>query len=107
MSEPRKIGRLDDFPIGEGVVVESDLTGVDSTIAVFRVDDAEIYAIDDTCTHEDASLAEGWVDDCEVECPLHSAAFCLKTGEALSLPATTAVRTYTVEIRGEDVWLIP
>jgi 3-phenylpropionate/trans-cinnamate dioxygenase ferredoxin subunit len=55
-------------------------------IAVFHTDDGEILAIDDTCTHQDASLADGWVEGCEVECPLHA-------------PAKLPVRTHRVVVR--------
>ena len=41
-------------------------------IAVFHTEEGELFAIDDTCTHQDASLADGWVEGCEVECPLHA-----------------------------------
>ena len=49
---------------------------------VFNIDDKEIalincegkfYAIDDLCSHSEASLSEGEVYDCKVECPLHGA----------------------------------
>ncbi|HEY8450237.1 MAG TPA: bifunctional 3-phenylpropionate/cinnamic acid dioxygenase ferredoxin subunit [Bacillota bacterium] len=66
-------------------------------IAVFRVED-EFYAIEDTCSHAEASLAEGEVSDCEVECPRHGARFDLRTGAALSLPAVRPVRTYPVRV---------
>jgi 3-phenylpropionate/trans-cinnamate dioxygenase ferredoxin subunit len=36
-------------------------------IAVFHTEDGELFALDDTCTHQDASLADGWVEGCEVE----------------------------------------
>jgi nitrite reductase/ring-hydroxylating ferredoxin subunit len=49
-------------------------------IAVFHTEDGELFAIDDTCTHQDASLTDGWVEDCEVECPLHASKFNLRTG---------------------------
>ncbi|BAS13866.1 3-phenylpropionate/cinnamic acid dioxygenase ferredoxin subunit [Arthrobacter sp. Hiyo8] len=38
-------------------------------IAVFHTEEGELFALDDTCTHQDASLADGWVEDCWVECP--------------------------------------
>ena len=49
-----------------------------------------IYALDDTCSHEDVSLSEGEVDidECALECWKHGSLFSLETGEALSLPAT-------------------
>ena len=68
----------------------------------------KIYALDDTCSHEDVSLSEGEVDidDCALECWKHGSLFSLKTGEALSLPATKSVKTYEVHIIDNDVVLV-
>ncbi|MCW2724770.1 MAG: 3-phenylpropionate dioxygenase [Frankiales bacterium] len=66
-------------------------------VAVFNVAGA-VYAIDDTCTHQDASLADGWVEDCHVECPLHASTFDLRTGECTGPPAKRPVRTHPVTI---------
>lgn len=68
-------------------------------IAVFHTDDGEILAIDDTCTHQDASLADGWVEGCEVECPLHASTFNLRTGAVDAPPAKLPVRTHRVVVR--------
>ncbi|GAB3623777.1 bifunctional 3-phenylpropionate/cinnamic acid dioxygenase ferredoxin subunit [Mariniluteicoccus endophyticus] len=81
------------------------MTGTEDDIALFRTEDDEWYALDDTCTHEEASLADGWIEGSEVECPLHSARFCLKTGAALCMPATVAAKTYRVEVRDDEVYL--
>ena len=81
---------LDDLPPGESVRIEADVP-----IAVFNVD-GEIFAIDDTCTHQDASLSDGWVEGCTVECPLHGSCFDLRTGVPSGLPAKVPVRTYRV-----------
>ena len=66
-------------------------------IAVFNAD-GDLYAIDDTCTHQDASLADGWLEGCEVECPLHAAIFDLRTGEPDGLLARRPVRTHAVHV---------
>ena len=66
-------------------------------IALFNCK-GQFYAIDDMCSHAEASLSEGEVYDCKVECPLHGAEFDLKTGEAVTLPATQSVNTYKTEI---------
>lgn len=95
-----------EVPDGGAVVVGRDVTGHDDDIAVFR-DGEQLHALDDTCTHALASLAEGWVEDGAVECPLHSAQFCLRTGAALSLPATRGTRTHRVEVSGGEVLLHP
>lgn len=75
-------------------------------IALFRVSDDEFYAINDRCSHGNASMSEGYLeDDATVECPLHAASFCLKTGKALCLPATDPVATYAVSLEGGDVYV--
>ncbi len=66
-------------------------------VAVFRVGE-EFFAIDDTCTHAQSSLSEGYIDDYIVECAFHGAKFCVRTGKVLSLPATQPVRTYPVKV---------
>src|SRR5260221_11716535 len=78
------VGHEDDVAPGGAlrVVVE------DTPIAIFNVD-GEYYAIGDTCTHEEFSLADGeLVDNFTVECALHGAQFDIRTGRALTLPAT-------------------
>ncbi len=75
-------------------------------IALFRVGD-EVFALSDTCSHAEASLSEGEVFDDAVECPLHGAAFDLRTGAALSLPATRPVSVYTVEVEDGEVYVLP
>jgi 3-phenylpropionate/trans-cinnamate dioxygenase ferredoxin subunit len=76
-------------------------------IAVFRTDDGDLYAIDDTCTHQDASLADGWLEGCEVECPLHSSRFDLRTGRVDQPPAKIAVRTHRVIVDDGTVFVEP
>ncbi len=94
------VGTLAELPTETGVRIDCDGTSV----AVFRVDDA-VYAVADTCSHAEASLAEGELFDGEVECPRHGAMFDVTTGEALSLPATKPVRTYRTEIRDGQVFV--
>jgi len=71
-------------------------------VALFRVDD-QFYATDDTCTHAEASLSDGYIDGDIVECPFHSARFCIRTGQALSLPASEPLKTYAVKVEHGSV----
>ena len=84
------------LPPGEALRVSADVTA-DVAIAVFNAD-GEFYAIDDTCTHQDASLADGWLEGCTVECPLHASCFDLRTGQPSGPPAKTPVRTHAVSV---------
>jgi 3-phenylpropionate/trans-cinnamate dioxygenase ferredoxin subunit len=83
---------------GKPVKVEKD----GKTICVARVGD-EVFAVDDTCSHSDASLAEGDVTDFKIECWLHGAEFDLRTGEALTPPAVAPLHTYGVHVDGDSV----
>lgn len=65
--------------------------------------DGELHAINDTCTHEDASLSDGTIDGDEIECPLHGGSFKIRTGEPTSFPVVVAIEKYTVRIVGDDV----
>ena len=85
---------------GDAVRVEADVP-----IAVFHTEDGEIFAIDDTCTHQDASLADGWMEGCEVECPLHASRFDLRTGRVDAPPAKKPVRTHEVHVEGDMVYV--
>lgn len=78
---------------GEAVRVDTD-----PPIAVFHTDDGELFAIDDTCTHQDASLADGWLEGDRVECPLHASTFDLRTGAVDAPPAKRGVRTHAVTV---------
>lgn len=84
---------LSALPRGEAHRVESD-----PPIAVFHTDDGEVFAIDDTCSHQDASLADGWLEGCEIECPLHASRFDLRTGAVDAPPAKRPVRTHAVVV---------
>ena len=75
-------------------------------VAVFNAD-GELFAIDDTCTHQDASLSEGWLEDCMIECPLHGSLFDVTTGEAVSLPATGNAGKYDLKVEDGTVYLNP
>lgn len=74
-------------------------------IAVFRTDDDEFFAVDDTCTHQDASLADGWLEGCQIECPLHASRFDLRTGAVDALPAKAPIRTHVVTVVGDEVFV--
>ena len=63
--------------------------------------DGGIRGVLDVCSHADVALSEGEVDDCSIECWLHGSRFDLRTGEALSLPATAPVPVFDVHVDGE------
>lgn len=89
---------FDSLVTGKPVAIEVD--GV--AVCLTRVGD-EVFAVEDTCTHSEASLSEGEVSGTKIECWLHGAEFDLRTGEALTPPATSALKTFKVEVSGNQV----
>lgn len=73
-------------------------------IAVFKVED-EFFATGASCTHDEFSLAEAYLDGDVVECPLHMAKFCLRTGKVLAPPAIVPLKTYPVRRDGDDLFV--
>ncbi|MDI3409490.1 bifunctional 3-phenylpropionate/cinnamic acid dioxygenase ferredoxin subunit [Streptomyces cavernicola] len=94
--------RIDDLPPGESIRVTE---GVPAPVAVFHTEDGEVYALDDTCSHQDASLSDGWMEGCFVECPLHAAFFDMRTGNPTCAPAKFPVRTHQVSVENGHVLL--
>ncbi len=74
-------------------------------IAVVNLGGGEFLAVDDICSHAEASLSEGEVDvDMEtIGCPRHGSTFDLRTGKARTLPATVPIATFPVKVEGDSV----
>jgi 3-phenylpropionate/trans-cinnamate dioxygenase ferredoxin component len=69
--------------------------------------DGQVYAIEDACNHAGASLAEGWLEDNCVVCPMHGYVFDLANGKLLRPRGLCGdQRTYRVSIEGEDVVIL-
>lgn len=92
--------RVDELADGQSLKVAGD-----AEIAVHRVD-GSFYATDDSCTHEQWSLGEdGDLEDHEIVCCLHLAAYDVRTGAATRFPAITPLRTYPVRVVDDEVWV--
>ena len=95
-----KVLNISDLGNNESKVVNVE----DKEIAVFNVE-GEFFAIDDRCSHSDESLSQGEVYDCKVECPAHGAEFDLKTGEALTPPASRGVACYKTTTDENSIYI--
>ena len=88
------IGTAADMKPGE--LAAFDVEGV--RVAVANAN-GRFFAIDDTCTHEQCSLAaEGTLDGTVVTCGCHGAQFDVTTGAVLAPPAPEPVKTYPLHV---------
>ncbi|NVI92574.1 non-heme iron oxygenase ferredoxin subunit [Actinomadura sp. BRA 177] len=95
-----KVCALEEIPADGALGVEVD----DTPIAVVR-SGADVYAVNDICSHAEVSLSEGEVYDGTIECWLHGSCFDLRSGKPTNPPATQPVATYKVKVEGGDVYL--
>lgn len=73
-------------------------------IAVYKVS-GQFYATDDTCTHGEASLADGFLDGNQIVCPFHAGSFDVKTGMPTSPPCSEPLAVHRVIIENDVVFV--
>ena len=101
MSEPYKpVASLSALKISKLLCVKA--SGLRIALAYV---DGKVFAVDDNCSHEDASLSKGSLHGECVKCPLHGSRFDLNTGEALDDPAEEPIHTYAVRIEGDEIFV--
>jgi 3-phenylpropionate/trans-cinnamate dioxygenase ferredoxin subunit len=69
----------------------------DIEVALFRVGN-EYFALDDLCSHAEASLSEGDQYGHIIECPRHGGRFDIRTGKAKHFPAFSPVSAFPVKV---------
>lgn len=57
-----------------------------------------VYASLALCNHGGADLCDGYFDGHVIECPLHQGAFDVRDGQAVSAPATRAMRVFETRV---------
>ncbi len=97
----KRVLDLDDLPVGHARAVQVG----GEPICVVRLDTDVVKAVHDTCSHQQYSLAEGWVEGNTIECNLHGSAFDLDTGQPESLPAVKPIPVYACAVRGGGIWV--
>ena len=92
------VAQVDDLAPGEMMYV--DVEGI--PVCLINLD-GEYHALNDVCTHQEASLSDGTIAGDEIECPLHGGAFDIRTGQPVAFPVVTPVEKYTVRVVGDEV----
>ena len=98
---PKLVGRVKLAEVKEKGLVRMPYPPFDVLLAYAE---GEVFAIEDACNHAGASLAEGWLEEQCVACPMHGYVFELKTGKLLRPRGLCSdQRTYKVRIEGDEV----
>ncbi|WP_421949981.1 non-heme iron oxygenase ferredoxin subunit [Pelagibacterium sp.] len=74
--------------------------------AIFKVGDM-VFVTADLCSHGPGLLSEGYVEDCQVECPFHQGKFDIRTGMPTEAPCEIPIKTWTPVLQDGGVYINP
>ncbi len=100
MSDYVDAAKLQEIPDPGSLLVE-----VGERLVVLIRAAGHVYALDDICTHDGGPLSEGPIDPVShtIACPRHGAKFDIRTGSAVTMPATKPTRSHEVKVEGGHV----
>jgi 3-phenylpropionate/trans-cinnamate dioxygenase ferredoxin subunit len=98
MTDFVRVAKVSDLSDPGKLLVEVD----DRLVALFKVK-GQFFALDDVCTHDGGPLAEGKLENHTIACPRHGAKFDIRTGQALTMPATQPTAAHEVKVVGDEV----
>jgi len=94
-------GKTSDIPPGKMLLVESE----GKTILVAN-ENGNYFAMEDTCTHQGASLSEGTLDGSTVTCPWHGSTWDCKTGKLIAFASQLKdLASYKVTVESDSVFV--
>lgn len=100
MSEWKKACKLDQVPDGE--LFGTKINDKQILLSNWK---GKIYATDQICTHAEADLSTGFLNEEGVRCPLHLSVFNLENGQPQNPPAEKPLQTYNVKIEQNEIYV--
>ena len=96
------VGALSELPerVGKTVQLEAE-----KEVAVFKLSNGKVKAVENKCPHKGGVLSEGIVSGEHVFCPMHDWKICLDDGKVQE-PDFGCVKTYATLIEDDDVYLL-
>jgi anthranilate 1,2-dioxygenase ferredoxin subunit len=103
MSDATQLSRICSLSdVSDDEPLRVDLDGF--IYAVFQVED-DYYVTADQCSHGPGSLSEGFVEDCQVECPFHQGRFDLRTGQPTLAPCEVPIKVWEPVVRDGEIFI--
>jgi p-cumate 2,3-dioxygenase ferredoxin component len=100
-----KVCAIDDVDMDDCLQVDVDDEAL-PTLAVYRLENDEMFVSDDVCSHGKASLGdEGYLEGYIIECTWHEGKFDIRTGEPTAMPCEKPIKVYPVTVKDGDVYI--
>ncbi len=98
MNEFVTVARLEDIPASGKLCLELG----DRYIVIVRIGQ-QLFCLDDVCTHDGGPLGEGELQGFCLSCPRHGAQFDVRTGQAITMPATEPTAVHEVQVVDDEI----
>ncbi len=95
-----EIAPASEIPNGERLFIDLG----DNPIVIFNIA-GQLFAISDTCTHDDGPLGDGELRGFNVVCPRHGAEFDVRNGKVMKMPAVVDIPAYPTQIRDGIIFI--
>lgn len=95
-----KVAKVHHIKPGQSRFVQVD----GHAVALFNIDGI-YFGLDNTCSHSRGPLSEGRLSGNKITCPWHGAQFEVPTGKCLAGPATEDVKTYSVHVENDSIFI--
>jgi 3-phenylpropionate/trans-cinnamate dioxygenase ferredoxin subunit len=95
-----EVAKLDEFQTEASLVREV----ADRLILLIKAGE-HVYCLDDVCTHDGGTLSDGHLEGQCIVCPRHGAKFDIRTGAALTMPATEGTVAHQVQVHDGVVYV--
>jgi nitrite reductase (NADH) small subunit len=96
-----KVAKINDLPVNLGKTIKIGTV----EIALFRLANGDVRAIENRCPHRGGVLAEGMISGVHVFCPMHDWKISIIDGKVQE-PDVGCVKVYETEIVNEEVIVI-
>jgi 3-phenylpropionate/trans-cinnamate dioxygenase ferredoxin component len=94
------VANIDDLEVGDTMLVDE----LREPICLIRLDNDDVRAIHNTCTHQQQPLHEGTLqDDDTLVCAAHASRYDLTTGEAVGVFACGPIPVYACKIEDDAI----
>ena len=94
------VANLDDLEVGDTMLVDE----LREPVCLIRLDDDDVRAIHNTCTHQQQPLHEGTLqEDDTLVCGAHASRYDLTTGEAVGVFACGPIPVYACKVEDDAI----
>ena len=94
-----EVARVADFPANGKACYEVN----DRFLVLVRLG-GQFFCVEDVCTHDGGPLSAGELEGNCLVCPRHGAQFDVRTGQAVTMPATEPTASHPVKVEGD--WIL-